>query len=72
MNWNKINNRNNIHGATIKIQSKHFVLNTFFNIKQFLLWDNLEKCGTARGVTRCNAMLRRKDAIFLPDNESNV
>jgi hypothetical protein len=61
-----------MHGATIKIWSKHFVFNTFFYIKQFLLWDNLEKCGTARGVTRCNVMLRRKDAIFMPDNEGNM
>jgi hypothetical protein len=36
------------------------------------LWDNLEKYDTARGVTRGNVMLRRKDAIFVPDNEGNV
>ena len=43
-----------------------------FLIKQFLLWYNLEKYGTARGVTRGNVMQCRKDAIFMPDNEGNV
>jgi hypothetical protein len=43
-----------------------------FLIKQFFLWDNLEKYVRARGVARRNVMMRRKDAIFMPDNEGNV
>jgi hypothetical protein len=55
-----------------EIQSKYFVFNVFFLIIQFLLWDHLEKYGTAKWVTRGKVMLRRKDAIFMLDNEGNV
>jgi hypothetical protein len=48
-------------------QNTQFVLNNIFP-KIVPFWDNLEKYGRARQATDDNIMLRRKDAISMPDN----
>jgi hypothetical protein len=40
----------------------------YFFRKSCRLWGNVEKYGVARQATDDNIMLRRKDAICLPDD----
>jgi len=38
------------------------------NMYKLKLWDNVERCGTARQATGDSIIRRRKDAISMPIN----
>jgi hypothetical protein len=49
-------------------QNTRFINNNLFFRSSYLLWDNVEKYGTAGQATDDNITRRRKDAVFIPDN----
>jgi hypothetical protein len=57
----------NVSGRPCREKNIHFMWNNFFpKILPFTRY--VEKYGTAKQTTHNNIMLRRKDALWMPDN----
>jgi len=55
----------NISDQLVEKMKNHFLCSTTFLRKSWRLWDNVEKCGTARQATNDNTTWRVRFACWI-------